>query len=140
MQKWEKDFERIQKNSKEIKSQFDKTSKELKAIKRNIDNIMFCRLQKESLKNTEFLINTKLSSSNEITMMKALTHLSIIPIQTNDNKEIGASTDNDAIKYSYFLLSESKSKTIKNQLEPYEFWKTLLRFKGLEAKNEIEIK
>ena len=115
----------------EISNQFDKSMKELKEMKKNIDNIIFYRLQKEIKKNDEILIKTKLDSSNKVAMMRTLTELNIMPI-SNDNISDTNINDNNKSSYLLFLLSKFKSKSISSKIEPLHFWKILLKFKGLE--------
>ena len=119
-------------NFKEIDEQIEKSKKGISQMKKRIDNIIFCRIQKEVKKNDEILLKTNLENSNEIAMMRTLTQLNIIPLSTKttnlDNNEI---LEN---KNLYFLLSKIKSKNISGEIEPFEFWKSLLKFNGLEAK------
>ncbi len=119
-------------NFKEIDEQIEKSKKGISQMKKRIDNIIFCRVQKEAKKNDEILLKTNLENSNEIAMMRTLTQLNIIPLSTKttnlDNNEI---LEN---KNLYFLLSKIKSKNISGEIEPFEFWKSLLKFNGLEAK------
>ena len=119
-------------NFKEIDEQIEKSKKGISQMKKRIDNIIFCRIQKEVKKNDEILLKTNLENSNEIAMMRTLTQLNIIPLSSKttnvDNNEI---IEN---KNLYFLLSKIKSKNISGEIEPFEFWKSLLKFNGLEAK------
>ena len=105
--------------------------KALKEMKRNIDNIIFYRLQKEIKKNDEILLKTELDTSNKIAMMRTLTELNIIPI-SNDNICINDNNESSNARYLLFLLSKVKSKRISSKIEPFNFWKILLKFKGLE--------
>ena len=119
-------------NFKEIDEQIEKSKKGISQMKKRIDNIIFCRIQKEVKKNDEILLKTNLENSNEIAMMRTLTQPNIIPLSSKttnvDNNEI---IEN---KNLYFLLSKIKSKNISGEIEPFEFWKSLLKFNGLEAK------
>lgn len=124
----------IEKNDNIFKAKITKTKDELSKMKRNIDNIIFCRLQKESKKNNQLLMNQEFKYSEEILLMKALTLLNIIPnISNNDtNGEKEDKLDNE--KYLCFLLSQNKAKNLKGKIEPMQFWKSFLKFKDLKNK------
>ena len=81
-------------------------------MKRSIDNIIFCRLQKESKRNNQLLMNNELNYSKEILLMKALTQLNIIPNsidnETNDTKKEKRKNEN----FLYFILSQNKAKNL----------------------------
>ena len=126
----------------ELSKQFDSSMKAIKEMKKNIDNIIFYKLQKEIKKNDEILINTELDNSSKISMMRTLTELNILPL-SNDNINIDNNSHNDnnntpEEKYLLFLLSKFKLKNIPSRIEPLDFWKILLKYKGLEEykKNE----
>ena len=126
------------KNS-EINKQLNESQKGLIDMKKNIDNIIFCRIHKEVKKNDEIILKTNLENSNEIAMMRTLTDLTIIPLSyKNNNKNKGILDINtpQENQYLYFLLSKTKAKNINVQLEPIQFWKSFLKFKGLEECNK----
>ena len=118
---------------KEIDKQLEESQKGLLEMQKGIDNIIFCRIQKEMKKNDKLLLKTNLDNSNEISMMRALTDLNILPILPNNNKnnEINErnkdNTNTQENQYLYFLLSKTKSKNITGQLNPFDFWKYLLK-------------
>ena len=116
----------------DIKNKITKEKDELNKMKRNIDNIIFCRLQKELKKNNQILLNNENNFSEEILLMRALTQLNIIP-KSEENDTIN-SIDNtkENEKYLYFLLSKNKAKSVNKIIEPILFWKNLLKFKDLK--------
>ena len=116
----------------DIKNKINKEKDELNKMKRNIDNIIFCRLQKELKKNNQILLNNENNFSEEILLMRALTQLNIIP-KSEENDTIN-SIDNikENEKYLYFLLSKNKAKSVNKIIEPILFWKNLLKFKDLK--------
>ena len=123
----------------EINKQFNESQKGLIDMKKNIDNIIFCRIHKEVKKNDEIILKTNLEKSNELAMMRTLTELTIIPLSyKNNNKNKGILDINtpQENQYLYFLLSKTKAKNINAQLEPIQFWKSFLKFKGLEEYNK----
>ena len=124
----------IEANDKAIKSKIVKSKDELTKMKRNIDNIIFCRLQKESKRNNQLLMNNELNYSEEILLMKALTLLNIIPNiidnETNDTKKEKQENEN----FLYFILSQNKAKNLNTKIEPIQFWKSFLKFKDLKNK------
>ena len=124
----------IEKNDNAFKVQITKTKDELSKMKRNIDNIIFCRLQKESKRNNQLLMNNELNYSEEILLMKALTLLNIIPNiidnETNDTKKEKQENEN----FLYFILSQNKAKNLNTKIEPIQFWKSFLKFKDLKNK------
>ena len=124
----------VENRDNEISKQFDKSMKELKEMKRNIDNIIFYRLQKEIKKNDEILIKTELDSSNQLAMMRTLTELNIIPMSNEYSSDTCINDNNNYSKTQYllFLQSKFKSKSISSKIEPLDFWKILLKFKELE--------
>ena len=124
----------IEKNDNAFKVQITKTKDELSKMKRNIDNIIFCRLQKESKKNNQLLMNQEFKYSEEILLMKALTLLNIIPniSDIDTNGEVDDKLNNE--KYLCFLLSQNKAKNLKEKIEPMQFWKSFLKFKDLKNK------
>ena len=130
--------EELKKNMKDIDDyklniideEFEKSKKGISEMKKYIDNIIFCRIQKEVKKNDELLLKTNLDNSNEMEMMRTLTELNIIPVYFNTRGEEKSMIIEK--KYLFFLLSNIKSKNIQRELNPFEFWKTLLKFKGLE--------
>jgi len=129
------------KNSKnnEIDKQFKKSQKGLIEMKKNIDNIIFCRIHKEVKKNDEIILKTNLEKSNELAMMRTLTELNIIPLSyqnDNENKRFLENNTPQENPYLYFLLSKNKAKNINAQTEPIQFWKSFLKFKGLEECNK----
>ena len=125
----------------EIDKQLEESQKGLLEMQKGIDNIIFCCIQKEMKKNDKLLLKTNLDNSNEIAMMRTLTDLNILPILPNNNKnnEINErnkdNTNTEENKYLYFLLSKTKSKNITGQLNPFDFWKYLLKFNGLGKSN-----
>ena len=129
-----KNLEMIKKKIDEnnIKNQITKTKDGLEKMRRNIDNIIFCRLQKELKKNNQILLNNENNFSEEILLMRALTQLNIIP-KSEENDTIN-SIDNtkENEKYLYFLLSKNKAKSVNKIIEPILFWKNLLKFKDLK--------
>ena len=124
----------IEANDIAIKSKIAKSKDELTKMKRNIDNIIFCRLQKESKRNNQLLMNNELNYSEEILLMKALTLLNIIPNiidnETNDTKKEKQENEN----FLYFILSQNKAKNLNTKIEPIQFWKSFLKFKDLKNK------
>ena len=121
-------------NDDEINSKIKSTENELKKMKSNINNIIFSRLYKEFKKNNELLLKINSKDSNDVVMMRTLTQLNILPISL-DKKIIGEKDNKlNTNQFSYFLLSKRMSKNINSQLEPFEFWKTLLKFKESEIK------
>ena len=126
-----------------INTSIEKAEIELKKMKFNINNLIFCRLYKEFKKNSNILLKFNSNTPNEITMMRTLTQLNIVPISSikkieinseckkNDDKKI-----NKMNQFLYFLLSKNISKNISTELGPFEFWKTMLKFK----KSEINYK
>ena len=124
----------IEANDKTFKSKISKTKDELTKMKRNIDNIIFCRLQKESKRNNQLLMNKELEYSEEILLMKALTQLNIIPNnmvkETNDTKKDKHKNE----KFLYFILSQNKAKNLNTKIDPIQFWKSFLKFKDLKTK------
>ena len=119
-------------NFNDIENQLEKSKKGISEMKKSIDNIIFCSIQKEAKKNDEILLNTNLDNSNEIAMMRTLTELNIIPIShINNNEAKNVIIEN---KYLCFLLSKFKSKNISRELKPFVFWNSLLKFKELELK------
>ena len=121
-------------NDDEINSKIKNTENELKKMKSNINNIIFSRLYKEFKKNNELLLKINSKDSNDVVMMRTLTQLNILPISL-DKKIIGEKDNKlNTNQFSYFLLSKRMSKNINSQLEPFEFWKTLLKFKESEIK------
>ena len=125
----------------EIDKQLEESQKGILEMQKGIDNIIFCCIQKEMKKNDKLLLKTNLDNSNEIAMMRTLTDLNILPILPNNNKnnEINErnkdNTNTEENKYLYFLLSKTKSKNITGQLNPFDFWKYLLKFNGLGKSN-----
>ena len=118
----------------DIKNKITKEKDELNKMKRNIDNIIFCRLQKELKKNNQILLNNENNFSEEILLMRALTQLNIIPIIL-DNDPIGLKDVNEENEqYLYFLLSKNKAKNFNKKIEPFQFWKSFLKFKDLKSK------
>ena len=128
-------IEKIEKeNTNNIKNQITKAKDELTKMKRNIDNIIFCRLQKELKRNNQILLNNEINYSEEILLMRALTQLNIIPIIL-DNDPIGSKDVNEENEqYLYFLLSKNKAKNFNKKIEPFQFWKSFLKFKDLKYK------
>ena len=121
-------------NTNNIKNQITKAKDELTKMKRNIDNIIFCRLQKELKRNNQILLNNEINYSEEILLMRALTQLNIIPIIL-DNDPIGSKDVNEENEqYLYFLLSKNKAKNFNKKIEPFQFWKSFLKFKDLKSK------
>ena len=121
-------------NDDEINDKIKNTENELKKMKSNINNIIFSRLYKEFKKNNELLLKINSKDSNDVVMMRTLTQFNILPISL-DKKIIGEKDNKfNTNQYSYFLLSKKMSKNINSQLEPFEFWKTLLKFKESEIK------
>ena len=119
------------KNDDEIDEKIKKTEKELKKMKSNINNIIFTRLYKEFKKNNELLLKINSKDSNDLVMMRTLTQLNILPISLTREKDTKFNNNNE---FSCFLLSKKMSKNINSQIEPIEFWKTLLKFKEAEIK------
>ena len=128
-------IEKIEKeNTNNIKNQITKAKDELTKMKRNIDNIIFCRLQKELKRNNQILLNNEINYSEEILLMRALTQLNIIPIIL-DNDPIGSKDVNEENEqYLYFLLSKNKAKNFNKKIDPFQFWKSFLKFKDLKSK------
>ena len=118
----------------DIKNKITKEKDELNKMKRNIDNIIFCRLQKELKKNNQILLNNENNFSEEILLMRALTQLNIIP-KSEENDTIN-SIDNikENEKYLYFLLSKNKAKNFNKKIDPFQFWKNFFIFKDLKSK------
>ena len=128
-------IENIEKNNEsKINVQINKTKKEIKDLKNNIDNIIFCRLKKEINKNDEILLKLNSNESNEISMMRTLTGLNIIPINLGKNEM--KENNNSKANYQYFLLSKNKAKNISEKMDPFDFWKTLIKFNGIEKDNK----
>ena len=113
----------------EIEKQFKNSQKSLIEMRKNIDNIIFCRIHKEVKKNDEIILKTYLENSNEIAMMRTLTEFNIIPLSYQNNNKNNTPQENE---YLYFLLSKNKAKNINAQLDPIQFWKSFLKFKGLK--------
>ena len=123
------EVEKIKKeNDDNINLKFKTAKSELMKMKINVDNVLFCRLQKEIKKNNDILLNSGLSSSKEITMMRTLTQLNILP---NDFNTLTFNYNNNSKENIYFLLSKKKAKIIHNQTNPFEFWKSLAKFNDL---------
>ena len=110
-------------DSSEIDDKIIKTKTELKSFNQNVDNILFCWLQKEVIKSNDLLDKTHLSNSQKILSLKSLTMLNIIP-------EKGPISNSK--NYLYYLLSNNKVKKIYKTLTPFEFWKNLLKFQDAE--------
>ena len=128
-----KKIENIEKeNTTNIKNQITKAKDELTKMKRNIDNIIFCRLQKELKKNNQILLNNENNFSEEILLMRALTQLNIIPKSEESDTINSIDTTKENEKYLYFLLSKNKAKSVNKIIEPILFWKNLLKFKDLK--------
>ena len=129
-----KKLKKIESNDIDVKNIISKEKDELNKMKRNIDNIIFCRLQKESKRNNQLLMNNELNYSEEILLMKALTLLNIIPNiidnETNDTKKEKQENEN----FLYFILSQNKAKNLNTKIEPIQFWKSFLKFKDLKNK------
>ena len=119
------------KNDDEIDEKIKKTEKELKKMKSNINNIIFSRLYKEFKKNNELQSKINSKDSNDLVIMRTLTQLNILPISSSREKDIKFNNNN---QFSCFLLSKKMSKNINSQIEPFDFWKTLLKFKEAEIK------
>ena len=117
-------------SEKDIKIRIAKTKDELIKMKRNVDNIIFCRLQKELKRNNQILLNKEMNNSEEILLMRALTQLNIIPIILNNTKD--EKEENE--KHLFFLLSKNKAKNFKVKVDPILFWKSFLKFKDLKSK------
>ena len=131
-------IENIEKNNdSKFNTQINKTKSEIKDLKQNIDNIIFCRLKNEVIKNDEILLNINTNESNEISMMRMLTGLNIIP--TNIKKKEKKENNNFKTQYQYFLLSKNKTKNIQESIEPFEFWNSLIKFNGIEKDNKNSI-
>ena len=132
MEELEKKIEKIEKNNNsEIDKKINETKNELQILKINIDNVIFCRLKKELKKNEEIFLKLDINNSNEIAMMRTLTELNIIPVSSlKNNNDININTPKS--QYLYFLLSKTKSKNISPDLNPFDFWNMLLKFKGLK--------
>ena len=122
------------KDEYEIKNCIAKAKDELAKMKRNIDNIIFCRLQKELKKNNEILLNNEFNNSEEILLMRALTQLNIIPIITDNDTISSKDANDDNNQYLFFLLSKNKAKSFNKKIEPNQFWKSFLKFKDLKSK------
>ena len=116
----------------DIKNKITKEKDELNKMKRNIDNIIFCRLQKELKKNNQILLNNENNFSEEILLMRALTQLNIIPKSEENDKINSIDNTKENEKYLYFLLSKNKAKSVNKIIEPILFWKNLLKFKDLK--------
>ena len=130
-----KKIENIEKeNTNNIKNQITKTKDELTKMKRNIDNIIFCRLQKELKKNNQILLNNEINYSEEILLMRALTQLNIIPIILDNDSIDSKGSEGENEKYLCFLLSKNKAKNFNKKIEPFQFWKSFLKFKDLKSK------
>ena len=117
-------------SEKDIKIRIAKTKDELIKMKRNVDNIIFCRLQKELKRNNQILLNKEMNNSEELLLMRALTQLNIIPIILNNTKD--EKEENE--KHLFFLLSKNKAKNFKVKVDPILFWKSFLKFKDLKSK------
>ena len=116
----------------DIKNKITKEKDELNKMKRNIDNIIFCRLQKELKKNNQILLNNENNFSEEILLMRALTQLNIIPKSEENDTMNSIEHTKENEKYLYFLLSKNKAKSVNKIIEPILFWKNLLKFKDLK--------
>ena len=103
-------------------------------MKRNIDNIIFCRLQKESKRNNQLLMNKELEYSEEILLMKALTQLNIIPKNIVKEASDTKKDKHENEKFLYFILSQNKAKNLNTKIDPIQFWKSFLKFKDLKTK------
>ena len=127
-------IEKSSHNDINIKNNINRAKEELSKMKRNIDNIIFCRLQKELKKNNQILLNSEYNFSEEILLLRTLTQLNIIPLfednKTNDTKIFNEETG----EYLYFLLSKNKAKNIDKKMTPIQFWKNLIKFKDLKTK------
>ena len=122
------------KNEDELNDKIKNTEIELKKMKSNINNIIFSRLYKEFKKNNELLLKINSNDSNDVVMMRTLTQLNILPISLDQNLIGETDCKSNTNQFLYFLLSKKMSKNINSQLEPFEFWKTLLKFKESEIK------
>ena len=122
------------KNDKACKSEITKAKDELSKMKRNIDNLIFYRLQKESKKNNQLLMNKEFNYSEEILLMKALTQLHIIPNNVNNETNDTKKDKPENEKYLFFILSQNKIKNLNTKIEPIQFWKSFLKFKDLKNK------
>ena len=128
-------IEKIEKeNTNNIKNQITKAKDELTKMKRNIDNIIFCRLQKELKKNNQILLNNEINYSEEILLMRALTQLNIIPIILDNDSIDSKGSEGENEQYLCFLLSRNKAKNFNTKIEPFQFWKSFLKFKDLKSK------
>ena len=128
-------IEKIEKeNTNNIKNQITKGKDELTKMKRNIDNIIFCRLQKELKRNNQILLNNEINYSEEILLMRALTQLNIIPIILDNDSIDSKDVNGENEQYLYFLLSKNKAKNFNKKIEPFQFWKSFLKFKDLKSK------
>ena len=128
-------IEKIEKeNTNNIKNQITKAKDELTKMKRNIDNIIFCRLQKELKRNNQILLNNEINYSEEILLMRALTQLNIIPIILDNDSIDSKDVNGENEQYLYFLLSKNKAKNFNKKIEPFQFWKSFLKFKDLKSK------
>ena len=128
-------IEKIEKeNANNIKNQITKAKDELTKMKRNIDNIIFCRLQKELKRNNQILLNNEINYSEEILLMRALTQLNIIPIILDNDSIDSKDFNGENEQYLYFLLSKNKAKNFNKKIEPFQFWKSFLKFKDLKSK------
>ena len=128
-------IEKIEKeNTNNIKNQITKAKDELTKMKRNIDNIIFCRLQKELKRNNQILLNNEINYSEEILLMRALTQLNIIPIILDNDSIDSKDVNGENEQYLYFLLSKNKAKNFNKKIDPFQFWKSFLKFKDLKSK------
>ena len=135
LEELKKKIENIEKeNSNNIKNQITKAKDELTKMKRNIDNIIFCRLQKELKKNNKILLNNEINYSEEILLMRALTQLNIIPIILDNDSIDSKGSEGENEQYLCFLLSRNKAKNFNTKIEPFQFWKSFLKFKDLKSK------
>ena len=129
-----KKLKKIESSDIDIKNRIAKEKDELNKMKRNIDNIIFCRLQKELKKNNQILLSNENNFSEEILLMRALTQLNIIPKSSENTSNDSIDSTKEKEKYLYFLLSKNKAKNFNKIIEPILFWKSLLKFKDLKAK------
>ena len=119
---------------KDFKIRVAEIKGELIKMKKNVDNIIFCRLQKELKKNNQILLNKEMNYSEEILLMRALTQLNIIPFILNNNNIDIKDDKVENKKHIFFLLSKNKVKNFKAEIGPTLFWKNFLKFKDLKTK------
>ena len=124
----------IETNDKAIKPKIAKAKDELSKMKKNIDNLIFCRLQKESKRNNQILMNNELDYSEEILLMKALTQLNIIPNNINNETNDTKKDKEENEEFLYLILSQNKAKNLNTKIGPVQFWKSFLKFKDLKKK------